>query len=88
MTSADAINGLFEAVGGLLVLNHCRAVVRDKEVKGVSILSTAVFTLWGFWNIYYYPALGQWWSFAGGLVIVLANMLWVALLLRYRKGIP
>lgn len=82
----DMINGLFEMIGGLLVLNHCRAVLRDRRVAGVSIFSVAVFTLWGFWNLYYYPFLGQWWSFAGGLVIVMANALWVALLFRYRKN--
>jgi len=85
MNWADLTNGLFEVVGGLLVLNHCRAVLRDKAVAGVSILSTAMFTLWGFWNIYYYPSLDQWFSFAGGLVIVAANALWVALMLKYRK---
>lgn len=80
----DLINGLFEFVGGLLILNHCRAVLRDKAVAGVSIVSTIVFTLWGVWNLYYYPALNQWWSFCGGLLIVAANALWVALMFRYR----
>lgn len=40
---ADYINGAFELAGGLFVLNHCRAVVRDKAVAGVSILSTIFF---------------------------------------------
>ena len=86
MTLADLTNGCFEFLGGLLVLNHCRAVLRDKAVKGVSVFSTAVFALWGVWNIYYYPSLDQWASFAGGLVIVSANALWVVLLLKYRRG--
>ena len=81
----DMINGLFEAVGGALIFNHCRAVLRDRAVAGVSIFSTAVFTLWGFWNLFYYPHLDQWFSFAGGLVIVVANSLWVYLLLQYRS---
>lgn len=86
MNYADLANGAFEFVGGLLILNHCRAVLRDKAVAGVSVFSTIVFTLWGFWNLYYYPSLDQWFSFAGGLVIVGANVAWVALMLRYRKG--
>lgn len=86
MNWADFTNGLFEFIGGLLILNHCRAVLRDKAVAGVSILSTAVFTSWGFWNLYYYPSLGQWWSFTGGLLIVTANCLWVYLMLKYRKA--
>lgn len=85
MTLADLTNGGFEFVGGLLVLNHCRLVLRDKAVAGVSIFSTAIFTLWGIWNLYYYPSLGQWASFTGGLTIVSTNALWVALLLKYHK---
>lgn len=86
--AADMTNAAFEVMGGILVLNHCRVVWKDKDVKGVSILSTALFTLWGMWNIYFYPSLGQWWSFWGGLVIFWANVLWVYLMLRYRHGNP
>lgn len=84
----DLINGTYEVLGGLLVLNHCRAVLRDRAVAGVSILSVAVFTTWGFWNLFYYPSLGQWASFAGGVVILIANALWVSLLWRFRTRKP
>lgn len=81
----DLINGGFELYGGIAALGNCRAVLRDKAVAGVSIVSTAFFTSWGVWNIYYYAHLDQWASWAGGLVIVAANTLWVALMLKYRK---
>jgi hypothetical protein len=84
MNYADICNGAFEALGGLLILNHCRAVLRDKAVAGVSILSTVIFAMWGFWNLYYYPSLDQWASFAGGIVIVAANLVWISLMLKYR----
>jgi len=83
--SPDSVNGLFEMVGGLFILNHCRAVLRDKAVAGVSIISTIFFSSWGVWNLYYYPHLDQWWSFSGGLVIVAANCLWIGLMLKYRN---
>lgn len=86
MMTPDIMNGLFEAAGGLLVLNHCRAVLRDKTVAGVSIVSTSLFAVWGIWNLYYYPHLDQWASFTGGLVIVTANTLWVYLMLKYKYG--
>ena len=82
---ADLINGTFEILGGLMVLNHCRIVWRDKAVAGVSILSIIFFMTWGIWNLYYYPSLNQWWSFLGGIAIVIANVLWVVLLIKYRK---
>lgn len=82
------VNGLFEAIGGLFILNHCRVLWRDKSVAGVSILSTVFFALWGAWNIFYYPHLDQWYSFAGGLIIVAANVLWIALLIRFSRKLP
>lgn len=81
----DLINAAFEALGGVFILGHCRAVLRDKAVAGVSITATVFFTAWGFWNLYFYPALGQLFSFYAGVFLVLANCLWVGLLVRYRN---
>jgi len=81
---ADIINALFELFGGIFILNHCLVAYKDKAVAGVSIISVIFFSAWGYWNLFYYPHLGQWWSFYGGVFIVLANTLWVGLLLKYR----
>jgi hypothetical protein len=85
MPIPDLINGTLELFAGLFVLNHCRHILKDKQVAGVSTVSACFFTFWGFWNLFYYPHLDQWISFAGGLFIVAANVLWVILLIRYRK---
>ena len=85
MTLPDFINGAFEEVGGLFVLNHCRVLYRDKAIAGVSKLSTAIFFAWGVWNLYYYPSLDQWLSFFGGLVIVAGNCLWLCMMLYYAR---
>lgn len=81
----DLINGAFECLAALMVLNHCRVLDAHQAVSGVSIASVAFFTLWGGWNLYYYPALGQPLSFAGGVVVVLANSLYVAMLVHYSR---
>ena len=83
MQIPDIINGSFELLSGLFVLLNCHRVIKDKDVKGVSVLTVFFFTLWGFWNLFYYPHLGQWISFAGGLIIVSANCLWVGLMIYY-----
>lgn len=83
--SADLTNGLFEFAAAGFILNHCRVLYADKALRGVSLLSTAFFFLWGAWNVYYYPSLGQHWSFLGGLFVVAANGLWVGLMLKYRR---
>ena len=84
MQFPDVINGGIEFLASFMVLNHCRVLIRDKAVAGVSILSTACFALWGGWNLFYYPHLDQWWSFAGGIGVMLANTLYIVLLLKYR----
>lgn len=85
MTWPDWINGTFEFGAGLAVLNHCRVLYIAKKHEGVSITSTAFFWGWGVWNLFYYPHLDQWISFAGGLFIMVANLLWLCLMLKYRK---
>jgi hypothetical protein len=82
----DLVNGAFELFGGIFILNHCRTLRKDKEVKGVSIISIVFFSGWGIWNLYYYPHLDQWLSFAGGLLISAANLLWIGMLLYYSKN--
>lgn len=79
----DLTNGLFEFLGGFFVLLHVRRIVKDKSVKGISIPAMTFFVSWGIWNLFYYPSLDQWWSFLGGLFIVLMNCLWVGLMIYY-----
>lgn len=80
----DAINGAFEAGGGLLNLVNCLRIYRDKGYRGIAVTPTMFFTAWGLWNLlFYYPYLDQWYSFAGCLLIVIANALWVAMALYY-----
>jgi hypothetical protein len=84
--SADLINGGFEFAAGIAILGHCFRLLEDRRVAGVSTGSVAFFSLWGVWNIYYYPLLDQFWSFAGGIFVTLANTAYVALLIRFRKA--
>lgn len=81
----DYVNGVFELVGGFILLLNCYRLYVDKQIKGVSVSVVAFFTLWGYWNLYYYPSLNQWCSFFGGVLIVIANTLWVSMAIYYRK---
>ena len=79
----DNVNGLFEFCGGLFILLSCIKLYKDKKVRGVSVIGIAYFTLWGYWNIHYYPHLGQWTSFVGGLCVVLVNTAWLGQMIYY-----
>jgi uncharacterized membrane protein len=81
----DMINAAFEVTGALFVLNNCWTLYRDKLVRGVSLLTTMYFTSWGIWNVYFYPALGQRWSWIAGMCICTANILWIFLMLYYKR---
>jgi len=61
-------------------------LVHDKQVKGVSWVHASFFSVWGIWNLYYYPSLGQWNSFLGGIGIVTVNTIWVGLMIYYSRG--
>jgi hypothetical protein len=84
MSLPDVINGGFEALGFFAVMFSCIRLMRDREVKGVSLVTTSFFTSWGFWNLYYYPHLGQSLSGAAAAAVCAANLFWCALILRYR----
>ncbi len=86
MLISDFINGSFEFAGSFFLFINCLRTMKDKKVKGVSIISTSFFASWGIWNLYYYPSLGQWWSFFGGVSIVVMNIFWVCLMIKYRKN--
>ena len=82
----DLINGLFEAGGTVAVFLHCRELIKAKRYEGVSVLGTLFFTSWGYWNIWFYANLDQWFSWAAGICLALANTFWVVLLWKYRNG--
>jgi len=80
----DVINAMFEFVGAAMLLNNCRTILKDKMVHGVSISTTAFFMAWGFWNIYFYPHLGQTWSAIAAIIMVSANTWYVYLMWYYK----
>jgi hypothetical protein len=87
--SGDAINGAIELVGALFTWRSLLQLWRDREVKGVYWPATAFWAVWGIWNLYYYPSLGQWLSFCAGAFLVLGNVCWLALVVRLRlPGAP
>jgi len=86
MNWIDAINGAYECGGGFVILIlNIRCTYRDKAVRGVNPWATGFFTSWGFWNLIFYPAVGQWLSFLGGAVLVTMNAIWFGQLLYYSR---
>jgi hypothetical protein len=83
----DLVNGLFEFFGSLFILNHTKALWQSRQARGISLVSVIYFAGWGIWNLFYYPHLDQWFSFAGGCAIMAANFFWIGSIayLRLKK---
>jgi hypothetical protein len=84
MLTPDMINGCFELFGAIAILDHCRELYRAKRWEGFSILATIFFASWGYWNMFYYSNLEQWFSMVAGIMLAMCNTLWVYLLWFYR----
>lgn len=80
----DIINGAFELVGAYFTWHNYFQLRKDLALKGIWWPLIAFMTTWGLWNIIYYPSLKQWFSFAGGVVLVGGNALWLNLALKIR----
>ena len=78
----DIGNGVFECLGGWFTWRNSLALDKARELKGVYWPTTAFFTAWGFWNMYYYPSLDQPFSFAGGVLLASGNLMWVILAVK------
>lgn len=83
--TADLLNATFEAVGAAFLAADCRALARDKCLRGVFWPGRVFFASWGLWNVVYYPAIGQWLSFTAGLLVLAVNAVWCALAWKYRS---
>lgn len=79
----DLINAGFNFIAGFFILNNCRVLLRQKLVRGVSVISVTFYLLWGIWNIFWFQYLDTPWSFYAGLFEMLSNCLWIGLMLYF-----
>lgn len=85
MALPDLINACFEGLAGFFVLISAFKTLKNKSSKGVSYVTLIFFSTWGYWNLFYYPHLEQWYSFTGGIFVTITNTFWVILLIKYRN---
>lgn len=83
--SPDLVNGLFETFAGMFILLSCRQLYRDKLTRGVSAFHIGFFMCWGYWNLFFYPYVGQWLSFYSGVSVAIINTLWLVMFLYYKR---
>jgi hypothetical protein len=85
MSGADVINGVFEHLGALFIMTSVLKLHREKRVAGIHWAHMGFFTTWGYWNLFYYPALEQWVSTFGALWLVLVNTFYLGQIIYYNR---
>lgn len=84
MLSPDTVNGIFSIVGASFLLNNVRVLMKDKMVRGMSLLSSTFYFGWNVWSLYFYFTLAAWGSFVGQATTVVAFAVYLSLLVYYR----
>lgn len=80
----DQINGLFEVAGSVAIWKNSYTLAKDRKVHGVHPVAMSFFVVWSIWNLFYYPSLDQWWSFAGGVAMLAALGVWISQMIYWR----
>ena len=83
--NTDTINGLFEFIAAGFLIFNCFKIYKDKCIRGVCAFPFVIYTIWGFWNLFFYPSVGCWLSFFGGICVVCINSIYCLQLWHYRK---
>jgi len=86
MLTPDFGNSLFELIGAFFTWRNAYQLFKDKILRGVYWPTQFFFATWGLWNLFYYPSLEQWLSFYAGAILVIGNLLWCGLALRYKNA--
>jgi hypothetical protein len=85
--TTDQWNALNEMGAAFFAFLNVRALYRAKRVEGVHWAAWGFYSYWGIANLVVYPANGMVVSFYGGIPVVIFNLIWLALVWRYRKPI-
>jgi hypothetical protein len=80
----DLINAGFSIGGSIFLWLNVLSLYKEREVKGVHWGSVAYFSILGFWNLFFYSHLTQWYSVVAGTSGVLANIVWLGMALWIR----
>ena len=81
----DAINAGFEVFASVVSTLSLIAIYKAKRIIGVSPWPTVFFSVWGMWNLFYYPHLGQVWSTLAAGCMLGVNMIWLYMYYQFKE---
>jgi hypothetical protein len=81
----DSINGLFGVFASILSYQNVRQAILHNEIKGMHWHSTAFFTAWAIFQLYFYFDLKLYLSMVGSFCIILIDLYWLWLFYKFSK---
>ena len=81
---SDVVNGLWELAGAIFIIPSIISILKKKVSTGITWLTQLFFLSWGLWNVFFYPYNGLNFSFVGGVVLAVTNIVWLWLIVKYR----
>ena len=61
-------------------------LIKDKDVKGISKLSIAFFSLWNIWTLFFFLMVTEfWWTIAAYVIVSVLNVTYIILMIKYSR---
>ena len=83
MYNNDSINSVFEVAGTIFYYFSIIKILKDKCVRGISMMICVFFWVWAVWNCLYLYSLHQRFSFCWSITYAIANSAWLVLAFYY-----
>ena len=83
----DQVNSGFVSIAALFYILNLLKLIKDKEVKGISKISIAFFSLWNVWTLFFFIAVSEyWWTIGAYVAVAILNITYIALMVKYSRG--
>jgi hypothetical protein len=83
--NTETIMSVFNYAGTLFLSLNCIQLVKDRSVKGVSLIATTFFVIWSWWNVIYFYKLPDMPSFYSSIPYAIVNTIWISLAIYYHR---
>lgn len=80
----DQINSFFISVASIFYFLNLLKLYKDKDVKGISILSIIFFSTWNFWTLYFFWDTEYSLTKNAYIAVAASNILYLSLLFYYK----
>ena len=81
----ELITAAFATVSGSMLFLNLHQAIRDKDIRGVSLVTLWFFTTYATWMVFYFWYLGQYWVVIPAIVNLVANASYLALATTYKR---